>query len=87
MQRDHELILLTQRIDRDEVTDRLSRFYSKEVCQAKKIRIIVGLHNLKYRFGLSDADVVKGLHENVYWMAFCGVKLQAWYVDDGAGRW
>jgi len=84
--KDHELILLAARIDWDAITDRLMPFYSKRGRQAKKIRLMVGLHILKHRFDLSDEEVVKGLHENVYWMAFCGVTLQARYVNDGQGR-
>lgn len=86
LQRDHELIVLGESIDWDEITDRLRVFYSRKGRQAKRIRLMVGLHILKHRFGLSDEDVVKGLHENVYWMAFCGVKLQARYLDGGEGR-
>ncbi len=86
LQRDHELILLAERIDWDDMTDRLMRFYKKKGRRAKRIRLMVGLHILKHRFDISDEDLVKGLHENVYWMAFCGVKLQARYVQVGGGR-
>ena len=86
LQKDHELILLAQRIDWDDITDRLMPFYSKRGRQAKKIRLMVGLHILKHRFDVSDEEIVKGLHENVYWMAFCGVKLQAHYSDGGQGQ-
>lgn len=47
---------------------------------------MVGLHILKHRFNVSDEVVVKGLHENVYWMVFCGVKLQARNLRIGEGR-
>jgi IS5 family transposase len=86
LHRDHELMVLGERIDWDAITDRLLVYYSGGGRQAKRIRLMVGLHILKHRFGLSDEEVVKGVHENVYWMAFCGVKLQAWYVDGGGGR-
>jgi IS5 family transposase len=86
LQRNHELILLAERIDWDDITDRLLPYYSKKGRRAKKIRLMTGLHILKHRFSLSDEDVVKGLHENVYWMAFCGVKLQAGYTSDGRGE-
>lgn len=86
LHRDHELMVLGERIEWDAITDRLFCFYNKKGRQAKKIRLVVGLHILKHRFGLSDEEVVKGVHENVYWMAFCGVKLQAWYVDGGGGQ-
>jgi IS5 family transposase len=86
LQKDHELLLLAKRIEWDEITDRLMPFYSTRGRQAKRIRLMVGLHILKHRFDVSDEVVVKGLHENVYWMVFCGVKLQAQYLNVGEGR-
>jgi IS5 family transposase len=86
LHRDHELVVLGDRIDWEAITDGLLVYYSRRGRQAKRIRLMVGLHILKHRFGLSDEEVVKGLHENVYWMAFCGVKLQARYVDGGGGQ-
>ena len=47
--------------------------------------MMTGLHILKHRFALSDEDVMKGLHEDVYWMAFCGFELQSRYVSDDRG--
>lgn len=86
LQKDHELILLADRIDWERITDRLIGYYSKKGRKAKNIRLMVGLHILKHRFNLSDEQVVKGLHENVYWMAFCGVKLQSCYRVDENGK-
>ena len=76
LQKNHELLLLAERIDWDDITDRLLPYYSKRGRRPKKIRLMVGLHILKHRFDLSDEEVVQGLHENVYWMGLCGVKLQ-----------
>lgn len=86
LQKDHELIVLADHIDWDDITDRLLPYYSNRGRRAKRIRLMVGLHILKHRFNLSDEDVVKGLHENVYWMAFCGVRLQARRVINGSGE-
>lgn len=86
LQKDHELILLAQRINWPDITDRLIPFYSKRGSQAKRIRLMVGLHILKHRFNVSDEVVVKGVHENLYWMVFCGVKLQARHLRVGQGR-
>jgi IS5 family transposase len=86
LQRDHELMVLGEHMDWDAITDRLLAYYSRRGRQAKRLRLMVGLHILKHRFGLSDEEVVQGLHENVYWMAFCGVRLQGRYVDGGDGR-
>jgi IS5 family transposase len=43
---------------------------------------MVGLHILKHRFNRSDDEVVKELHENLYWMVFCGVEGHL-----GTDRW
>jgi IS5 family transposase len=36
------------------------------------VRLMVGLHYLKYTYGLSDEAVVEGWIENPYWQYFCG---------------
>jgi IS5 family transposase len=86
LQKDHALILLAERIAWDEITSRLIPFYSRRGRQAKRMRLMVGLHILKHFFDVSDGDVVRGVHENVYWMRFCGVQLKAQYLDAGEGR-
>lgn len=86
LQKDHELFLLAEQINWSDITNRLIPFYSKRGRQAKRIRLMVGFHILKYRFNVSDEVVVKGLHENLYWMVFCGVKLQARHLRVGEGR-
>jgi len=86
LQKNHELMLLAERIDWDDITERLLPYYSRKGRRAKKIRLMTALHILKHRFNVSDEDVVKGLHENVYWMAFCGVKFQARYEIDKRGE-
>lgn len=72
----HELIRLGGSINWDSVTLKLSRYYSLIGRKSKKIRLMVGLHILKHRYDLSDEMVVQGLHENIYWMAFCGVPFE-----------
>lgn len=74
LQKNHELLLLADRIDWDKITDRVLPYYSRRGRRPKKIRLMVGLHILKHRFDLSDEEVVQGLHENVYWMSFCGMR-------------
>lgn len=83
LQRNHELLLLADRIDWDDMIDRLLPYYSRRGRRSKKIRLMVGLHILKHRFDLSDEEVVRGLHENIYWMGFCGVKLQPQWGSQG----
>ena len=86
LQKNHELLLLAERIDWDDIIDRLLPYYSRRGRRSKKIRLMVGLHILKHRFDLSDEEVVQGLHENVYWMGFCGVKLQPRWGSQGEAQ-
>jgi hypothetical protein len=86
LQRYHELILLGQRIVWGWITARLLPSFSKRGHQGRKIRLMAGVHILKNRFGLSDEEVVQGLYESVYWMRFCGVRLQERSVNAGEGR-
>ena len=71
---EHELLVLANKIDWDAIESSLKPFYKLRGRRAKNVRLMVGLHLLKHRFDLSDADVVQGLSENLYWMAFCGME-------------
>ena len=71
----HELLVLAQQIDWEAITDALRPYYHRLGRYAKPIRLMVGLHLLKHRLNLSDVRVVQGLHENLYWMAFCGIDV------------
>jgi IS5 family transposase len=71
--RSHELVRLSERIDWPRIYEALSSYYSSKGRQAKDIRLMVGLHILKHRYNLSDEAVVTMLHENIYWMYFCGI--------------
>jgi len=70
---EHELLALAAKVDWEEITYRLCRYYKVRGRGAKSMRLMVGLHLLKHRYNLSDEAVVGQLHENVYWQAFCGV--------------
>ena len=83
---DHELVKLAYRIDWDTLTKRLSRYYSRRGRRAKTVRLMVGLHLLKHLHDLSDCDVTGGLHENIYWMHFCGVPVER-FGTVGSERW
>jgi IS5 family transposase len=71
----HELLVLAQQIDWDTITAALRPYYHRLGRYAKPMRLMVGLHLLKHRLNLSDARVVQGLHENWYWMIFCGIDV------------
>ena len=83
---EHKLIRLTNRIDWDEIIEKLSIYYSTKGRKAKRIRMMVALHMVKHLYNLSDEQVVEGLQENLYWMAFCGVPTEQ-IAAGGALRW
>jgi IS5 family transposase len=69
----HELILLANKID----WSGLEAEFVDTSCPdfgapAKAIRLMVGLHSLKYTFDESDESVVARWIENPYWQYFCG---------------
>jgi IS5 family transposase len=80
LDQNHELIQLGDRIDWQSITEVLLPYYASVGRPGKSIRLILGLLILKHRFDLSDEEVVAHLHENLYWMRFCGVW---WYPGDG----
>jgi len=70
---DHELVQLACQID----WPRFDAAFADTYCPhfgapAKAIRLMVGLHYLKYAFNESDESVVSRWVENVYWQYFCG---------------
>jgi transposase, IS5 family len=73
----HDLLVLARQIDWEAISEALRPYYHRLGRYAKPIRLMVGLHLLKHRLNLSDARVVQGLHENLYWMTFCGLDVGA----------
>jgi len=71
----HELLVLARQMDWEAITRALQPYDHRLGRYAKPIRLMVGLHLLKHRLNLSDQQVVQGLHENLYWMAFCGIDV------------
>lgn len=78
----HELLLLADKIDWEHIETALRPYYSLRGRKAKSIRLMVGLQILKHRHNLSDEGVTQGIHENLYWMAFCGLPGQL-----GSAEW
>jgi IS5 family transposase len=69
----HPLCKLADNIDWSYLHDSLKKLYITDNGRpAKSIRLMVGLHYLKYLKNLSDDEVVSGWVENPYWQYFCG---------------
>ena len=69
----HELILLADKIDWSGMEAAFVDTYCSDFgAPAKAIRLMVGLHYLKYAFDESDESVVSRWVENPYWQCFCG---------------
>ncbi len=69
----HELILLANKIDWSSMEAAFVDTYCPDLgAPAKAIRLMVGLHYLKYAFDESDESVVARWAENPYWQYFCG---------------
>jgi IS5 family transposase len=69
----HELILLANKIDWSNLDAAFVDTYCPDNgAPAKAIRLMVGLHYLKYAFNESDVSLVDRWVENPYWQYFCG---------------
>jgi len=69
----HELIVLANKIDWSGLEAGFVDTYCPDIgAPAKAIRLMVGLHYLKYTFDESDESVVDRWVENPYWQYFCG---------------
>lgn len=67
------LIKLASVIDWESIHERLRPYYSTVGRQGLPIRLMVGLHLLKHREGMSDSQVSERIRGDLYWMYFCGV--------------
>jgi len=72
----HSLFRLANTIDWGSFEEAFGSSYSKtQGAPAKPIRLMVGLHYLKYTYDLSDEQVVAQWVENPYWQYFCGAQF------------
>ena len=70
---EHPLVQLADQIDWPRFDAAFADSYSEELgAPGKAIRLMVGLHYLKYAFNESDESVVARWVENPYWQYFCG---------------
>jgi len=88
---DHALLQLARKIDWSRFDAAFADSYSEDMgAPAKAIRLMVGLHYLKYTFDKSDEMLVEQWVENPYWQAFCGyTHMQHEYPIDPSSmsRW
>jgi len=69
---DHPLIRLADKIDWDQIDERVGLCYADEGRPGLPPRLMVGLHYLKHAFDESDESVCDRWVENPYWQYFCG---------------
>lgn len=68
----HPLYVLANEIDWSSFEEKFSPLYSENGRPACPIRLMVGLHYIKFTKDLSDEEVVWGWTENAYWQFFTG---------------
>jgi len=69
----HPLVKIAKRIDWSFFDKEFEETYDETIGRpGKSIRLMVGLHYLKYTFDMSDETVLDGFLENPYWQYFCG---------------
>jgi transposase, IS5 family len=69
----HPLVKLADMVDWKVFDEKLTpTFCDDNGRPGLPVRLMVGLHYLKYTYGLSDEAVVEGWIENPYWQYFCG---------------
>lgn len=75
---EHEIIKLSNAIQWDRLTEKLSLFYSRSLGRpTKSTRAKIGLLILKHRFQVSDEEVVDMLQRDLYVQYFCDVHVSA----------
>jgi IS5 family transposase len=71
----HALYQLADRLNWDSLIEGFGAYYSEGPGRPEvPIRIVVGLHYLKYLENESDESVVEKFCENPYWQYFCGLE-------------
>ncbi len=70
---EHKLVLLTKKINWEELETQLSKYYCKDNGRPGiPIRTVAGMVLLKRMFNESDESVIDRWVENPYWQYFCG---------------
>ncbi|EQA61035.1 transposase PF05598 domain protein [Leptospira alexanderi serovar Manhao 3 str. L 60] len=69
----HPLYQLAKKIDWGKFEKEFGKHYTEKTGRpGLPIRLLVGLHYLKYAYNVSDEGVVEKYLENPYWQYFCG---------------
>jgi len=68
----HELVALSNKIDWQRLDEEFAKHYIDFGRPGIKVRLMVGLHLLKYMYALSDESVCEAWRENPYYQYFCG---------------
>jgi transposase, IS5 family len=75
LDKSHGLYQLANRLNWDFLINELGPYYAEDPGRPEiPIRVIVGLHYLKYLENESDEGVVEKFCENPYWQYFCGLE-------------
>lgn len=73
LNREHPLVVLADQIDWPKFDLAFEDSYSEDLgAPAKAMRLMAGMHYLKYAFNESDESLVERWVENPYWQYFCG---------------
>lgn len=87
----HPLFTLAQQIDWQALERDLSGCYVPDFGRpGLPVRLMVGLHYLKYAFDMSDESVLANWLENPYWQYFCGYEFMQHRLpldDSSMTRW
>ena len=71
--KNHKLIKLSKLIDWESLEKTFLKYYHPSYGRpGKSVRLMVGLHFLKYMYDLSDEEIVERWLENPYWQYFTG---------------
>ena len=73
LNREHPLCVLANQMDWSTFEQEFGPLYVEGFgCPGLPIRLVLGLHYLKYAYNESDESVVERFLENPYWQYFCG---------------
>lgn len=68
----HPLVRLAKAVDWQHFEEQIEPCFGQTGRPAKSVRLMVGLHYLKYAFNHSDESALACWLENPYWQFFCG---------------